>query len=179
MISRNLEEGSRDWRSDRQVSVPAEERPTVRLAKQRFELKDEDEPRVDPSHPAHHTLSWIACVDDTCNMHRAPKDKVRKYPARMYWAPDEKRYRDAKYMHGWHPVEVQGQGDLTLQPGRFLTEECLDGRQWWECPENTCPWHIEDKKRTKYWPKEDQVQTGSSSQQSGKVEAHGTRGNQW
>jgi len=179
MTSRNLEEGSRDWRSERQISVPAAELPVVRSTRYRFELKSEDEPRVDPRHAAHHTLSWIACVEDTCNMHRAPKDKNRKYPARMYWAPEEKRFRDAKYMHGWHPVEVQSQGDLTLQPGRFLTEECLDGRQWWDCPENTCPWHVEEKKRTKYWPKMDQVQTRSSSQQPGKGEAHGTRGNQW
>jgi len=179
MTSKDLEEQSEDWRSERQISVPANEVATLRSPRQRFELKDEDEPRVDPKHPAHHTLAWIACVDDTCNVHRTPKDKHRKYPARMYWAPDETRFRNAKFMHGWHPTEVQEPGDLTLQPGRFLTEECLDGRQWWECPENTCPWHVEEKKRTKHWPKTDQVQTGSSSQQSGKGEAHGTRGNQW
>jgi hypothetical protein len=179
MTSRNLEERSEDWRSDRQISVPANETQTFRSPRQRFELKDEDEPRVDPKHPAHHTLSWIACVDDMCEMHKAPKVKNKKYPERMYWAPDERQYRNAKFMHGWHPVEVQETNDLTLQPGRFLTEECLDGRQWWECPENTCPWHVEEKKRTKHWPTREPSAAGSSSQQSGKGEAHGTRGNQW
>jgi hypothetical protein len=111
-------------------------------------------------------------------MHQAPKVKNKKYPTRMWWAPDEKKYRNAKYMHGWHPVEVEESMDLALQPGRFLTEECLDGRQWWECPMNTCPWHVEDKKRTKHWPTELPSAAGSS-QQSGKAEAHGTRGNQW
>jgi Retrotransposon gag protein/Zinc knuckle len=179
MTSKNLEEQAVDWRETIRVSVPASETATLRSPKQRFELRDEDEPRVDPKHPAHHTLSWIACVDDTCNMHSLPKDRVRRYPRRMYWAPEDHKYRNAKYMHGWHPIEVQEQQDLTLQPGRFLTEECLEGREWWECPENTCPWHIEDKKRTKYWPKVDQVPTRSSSQQSGKGEAHRTRGSQW
>jgi len=178
MTSRNLEEQSADWRSERQVSVPANDAPTFRERNQRFKLEEEDEPRVDPKHPAHHTLSWIACVDDQCEMHKAPKVKNKKYPFRMHWAPDERQYRDAKFMHGWHPVEVQESDDLTLQPGRFLTEECLDGRQWWECPENTCPWHIEEKKRTRYWPKSE-PSTAGSSQQSGKGEAHGTRGSQW
>jgi hypothetical protein len=179
MTSRNLEDSAVDWRETARVSVPANETAAIRSTSYQFELKNEDEPRVNPTHPAHHTLSWIACVEDTCNIHRAPKDKNRKYPTRMYWIAEEKRFRNAKYMHGWHPTETQEKGELTLQPGRFLTEECLEGRQWWECPENTCPWHVEEKKRTKYWPKADQVLEGSSSQQSGKGEAHGTRGNQW
>jgi hypothetical protein len=176
--SKDLENQTMDWRIDLEISVPAKEEAMVRQARERFELEKDDEPRVNPKHPAHHTLAWIACVDDMCEMHKAPKVKNRKYPTRMWWAPDEKMYRNAKYMHGWHPVDTQEKGDLKLQPGRFLTEECLDGRQWWECPENTCPWHIEDKKRTRHWPTREPRATGSS-QQSGKGEAHGTRGNQW
>jgi hypothetical protein len=177
--SKNLEDQTTDWRIDLEISVPAQETATFRQSRERFELQADDEPRVDPKHPAHHTLAWIACVDDMCEMHKAPKVKNRRYPTRMWWAPDERKYRNAKYMHGWHPVETQEEGDLRLQPGRFLTEECLDGRQWWECPENTCPWHIEEKKRTRHWPVRMPKMSGSSSQQSGKVEAHGTRGNQW
>ena len=30
-------------------------------------------------------------------------------------------------MHGWHPIEVQEIGLLTLKPKRFLEEECLKG----------------------------------------------------
>jgi hypothetical protein len=179
MTSKNLEEQAEDWRENRRITVPANETAVFRTTRERFELQDEDEPRVDPKHPAHHTLAWIACVDDMCSMHRTVKDKHRKYPTRMHWMTDEKRFRNAKYMHGWHPLEERESGSATLQPGRFLTEECLDGRQWWECPENTCPWHVEEKKRTKYWPKEDQVQSRSDSQQSGKAEAHRTRGSQW
>jgi len=39
-------------------------------------------------------------------MHRALKDKNQKYLVRMYWALEEKWFRDAKYIHRWHPVEV-------------------------------------------------------------------------
>ena len=170
MSVKDLEARSEHWREDWRVTVPANDTSTVRERNYRFELKDEDEPRVDPKHPAHHTLSWIACVDDHCDMHRVPKAKNRKYPVRMHWMKTEKKFRDAKFVHGWHPVDTQEEGDLRLQPGRYLTEECLEGRQWWECPENTCPWHVEEKKRTKYWPKKEA--------QSGKEEAYWTRGSQ-
>jgi hypothetical protein len=178
MTSKDLEHRSEDWRIERRISVPAKEFAVFRSPRERFELKSEDEPRVNPKHPAHHTLAWIACVDDMCETHKAPKVKNKKYPARMHWMKNEQRYRNAKYMHGWHPTEDQEVNHLTLQPGRYLTEECLDGRQWWECPENTCPWHVEDKKRTRHWPTSEPSAAGSS-QQSGKGEAHGTRGNQW
>ena len=75
MILRNLEEGFRDQRSERQVLVPIEERPTVRLARQRFKLKSKDKLRVNLSHLAYYTLLQIAYVDDICNIYRALKDK--------------------------------------------------------------------------------------------------------
>jgi len=56
----------------------------VRLTRYRFKLKDKNKPRVNPKHAAHYTLLWIACVDDTYNMHRALKDKNWKYLTRIY-----------------------------------------------------------------------------------------------
>jgi len=41
-----------------------------------------------------------------------------------------------------------------MELGRFLTEECLNRREWWNYTLSTCLWHIEIKKRTKHWPKE-------------------------
>ena len=55
-------------------------------------------------------------------------------------------------MHGWHLAEPQEIGMIVMQPGRFFTQECLQGREWWNCPENHCPWHVEKKKRIYYWP---------------------------
>ena len=78
----------------------------VRLTRYRFKLKDKDKLRVNPKNAAHYILSWIAYVDNTYNIHRAPKDKNRKYPVRIYWAPKKKRFRNAKYIYSWHPVEV-------------------------------------------------------------------------
>ena len=42
-----------------------------------------------------------------CNIYRVLKDKNRKYLIRVYWALDEKKYRDASYIYRWHLVEVQ------------------------------------------------------------------------
>jgi len=78
----------------------------VRLTRYRFKLKDKDKLRVNLKYIAYYTLSWIACVDNTYNIYRAPKNKNRKYLVRIYWALEEKRFRNAKYIYRWHPVEV-------------------------------------------------------------------------
>ena len=59
-------------------------------------------------------------------MHRAPKIKYKKYFIRIYWAPVDLKYRNAKYIHSWHLLKQQNKIDLILKPGRFLIEECLD-----------------------------------------------------
>jgi len=79
----------------------------VRLTRYRFKLKSKDKPRVNLKYAAHYTLLWIACVDNICNIYRALKDKNWKYLARIYWALEEKRFRDTKYIYRWHPVKVQ------------------------------------------------------------------------
>ena len=170
MTAKDLEKQSENWRQEWRIEVPTSEIPTQWTRNHRFELRDEDEPRVDPKHPAHHTLSWIACVDDYCGMHRAPKTANSRYPRRMHWNENCKRHRNATYMHGWHPIQETDSEILTMEPGRFLSEECLEGREWWDCTENTCPWHIAEKKRTKHWPKQEA--------QSGKGQAYWSQGNQ-
>ena len=56
----------------------------VRLTRYRFKLKGKDKLRVNPKYAAHYILSWIAYMDNTCNMHRALKDKNQKYLVRIY-----------------------------------------------------------------------------------------------
>ena len=56
----------------------------VRLTRYRFKLKDKDKPRVNPKHAAYYILLWIAYIDNSYNIHRALKDKNRKYLARIY-----------------------------------------------------------------------------------------------
>jgi len=38
-------------------------------------------------------------MDDVCNIYRVLKDKNRKYLLRIYWALEEKRFRDVKYIY--------------------------------------------------------------------------------
>jgi len=78
----------------------------VRLARYRFKLKNKDELRVNLSHLAYYILSWIAYMDNVSNIHRALKDKNWKYLLKIYWALEERRFRDARYIHRWHLVEV-------------------------------------------------------------------------
>jgi len=56
----------------------------VRLTRYRFKLKDKDKLRVNLSYLAHYILLWIAYMDNVYNMHRALKDKNRKYLVRIY-----------------------------------------------------------------------------------------------
>ena len=71
----------------------------VRLTRYRFKLKNKNKLRVNLKYAAYYTLLWIACVDNIYNIHKALKDKNRKYPARIYWALEEKRFRNTKYIH--------------------------------------------------------------------------------
>jgi len=47
-------------------------------------MQEDDELRVNLKHLAHYTLSWIACVDNECEMHRVLKTRNHKYLVRMY-----------------------------------------------------------------------------------------------
>ena len=48
-------------------------------------------------------------------MHRALKIKNKKYPIRMYWALEDLKYRNAKYMYKWHLLGQQDKVDLILK----------------------------------------------------------------
>ena len=175
---KDLEEGLIDQRSNKRIAIPANKGLTFRSLRQRFKLKDEDKPRVDLKHLAYYTLAQIVCVDNQCDMYKALKAKNKKYLVRIYWIPDERKYRNAKYIYRWYLVDNTELNELTLQPGRYLTEECLDGRQWWECLESIYLQYIEDKKRTRYWLIS-KLSATELSQQLGKGEAYRTRGSQW
>jgi len=45
-------------------------------------------------------------MDNVYNIYRALKDKNQKYLVRIYWVPEEKWFKNAKYMHKWYLVEV-------------------------------------------------------------------------
>ena len=65
-------------------------------------------------------------MDNKYNIHRALKIKYKKYFIRIYWALEDLKYRNAKYIYRWHLIEKQDKVDLILKPRRFLIEECLD-----------------------------------------------------
>jgi hypothetical protein len=49
-------------------------------------------------------LLWIAYIDDFYKIHAALKASNVKYLKRIDWRPEEQRYKDAKFIHKWHPT---------------------------------------------------------------------------
>ena len=41
--------------------------------------------------------------------------------------PSELKYKNAKFMHRWYLTEEQQVRAVIMEPGRFLTKECLNG----------------------------------------------------
>ena len=159
-----------DWRDNWVILVPVDSQKLLPIKRgQKFKLKLEDKLQVNPRHSIHYTLSWIACVDDYCNIHYILKTKHGRYPRKIKWNDSEKKFQDTKVMHRWYPSAAQNPRYLAVKPERFMTEECLSGCQWWKCTENYCLWHVQDKINKKYWLKVKQL---------GKGEAHRTRESQ-
>jgi len=48
----------------------------------------------------------------------------------MYWILSEAKYKNANYMHRWHPTKEQQVRAIIIKLGRFLIEECLNGQEW-------------------------------------------------
>ena len=54
--------------------------------------------KVDLKNPAHHTLSWIAYINDYYKMHKMPKVKNSRFLEKMDWK-GKKRYWNAKFIY--------------------------------------------------------------------------------
>jgi len=65
-------------------------------------MQEDNKLRVNLKHLAHHTLLWIVCVDNNYNIYKILKKKNYKYPVKMYWMPSKLKYRNAKFIYGWH-----------------------------------------------------------------------------
>jgi len=70
-------------------------------------MQEDNELRVNPKYLVYYTLLWITYIDDYCDIYKAPKRKNYKYLVRMYWMPSELKYRNAKFIYGWHLTEEQ------------------------------------------------------------------------
>jgi len=75
------------------------------MRKSIFKVEEDNEPRVNLKHLVHYTLLWIVYIDNYYNIHKTLKARNYKYPVRMYWMPSELKYRNAKFMHKWHPTK--------------------------------------------------------------------------
>ena len=89
IILKDLEEGLTDQRSDKRIIIPVNKGLTFRSLRQKFKLKNRDEPRVNLKHLAYYILAQIAYIDNQYNIYRALKAKNKKYLVRIYQTLDE------------------------------------------------------------------------------------------
>jgi len=76
-------------------------------------------------------------MDDNYNIYKTLKKRNYKYLVRIYWMPSELKYRNTKFMYKWYLTKKQQVGVVIMEFKRFLTEECLNGQEWWNCILNT------------------------------------------
>ena len=75
------------------MSVNADSQKLLPLRQShKFELKEQNEPKVNPRPLAYYTLLWITCVDDYYNQHYVPKAKHSKYPKKTKWDSSKKKF---------------------------------------------------------------------------------------
>ena len=111
-----------------------------------------DDPRIDKDHMAHFELSWTSCIQPTCSLHLKPKQQNGVWPRR----PDEKPIvtpLEQSATHGWK-IGNLGSDFATVVPGPLIPRECVRGRPWYQCTQNKCPMHVNQKIQTQKWPKE-------------------------
>ena len=66
-------------------------------------------------------------MDNFCRIYTALKAGNIKYLERMDWRLEKQKYRDAKFIYGWHLTPNQNEGELIIKPKRFLTKEYVRG----------------------------------------------------
>ena len=128
IILKDLENGLMDQRSNKQIIILVNNILTFRSPRQRFKLKNKDEPRVNLKHLAYYILVQIIYIDNQCNIYKALKAKNKKYLVRIYQILDKYKYKNTKYIYKQYLVDNLKLNKLILQLGRYLTEEYLDGR---------------------------------------------------
>ena len=60
-------------------------------------------------------------------MYAVLKASNAKYLERMDWKPKEQRYKNAKFIYGWHLMPDQEKKNLIIKLSRFLTEKYIKG----------------------------------------------------
>jgi len=65
-------------------------------------MEEDNELRVNLKYPVYYTLLWIVYIDDYYNIYKTLKARNYKYLVRIYWMLSELKYRNAKFIYGWH-----------------------------------------------------------------------------
>jgi len=65
-------------------------------------MQENNKPRVDLKYLVHYTLLWIIYIDNYYKIYKAPKERNYKYLVRIYWMLSKIKYKDTKYIYGWH-----------------------------------------------------------------------------
>jgi hypothetical protein len=108
----------------------------------------------------HAILSWTACYDDQCAIHKSEKDGAG-------WSPKKPRNRRQKKRS--HQINMMSR-DLTIYE-KSVTEERTDCKyvRWFMCHDNTCEKHHEEKFINNHFPEKPQAPRTSTAFESPNV----------
>ena len=106
ITSKDLEKAI-DQRKNQQVSIPVKESLKLVIKRNIFKKEEDNKPRVNLKYLVYYTLLQIIYIDNYYKMHKAPKVRNYKYLVRIYQMLSKAKYRNADYIHGWHPTKGQ------------------------------------------------------------------------
>ena len=102
---KDLEEGLTDQRSNKRITILVNKGLMFRSLRQRFKLKDKNNPRVNLKYLAYYILAQIIYIDNQYDIYKTPKAKNKKYLIKIYQILDKQKYRNAKYIYRQHLVD--------------------------------------------------------------------------
>jgi len=62
-------------------------------------MQEDNELRINLKYLVYYTLSWIAYIDDYCDIYKILKVKNHKYLVKIYWMLSETKYRNDDYIY--------------------------------------------------------------------------------
>ena len=86
-------------------------------------MQEDNKLRVNPKYLVHYTLAQIVYINNYYNIYKALKEKNYKYLVRIYQMPSKLKYRNTKFIYGWHLIEKQQVKIIMMEPGN-VSDTC-------------------------------------------------------
>jgi len=68
-------------------------------------MQEDNKLKVNLKYLVYYILLWIVYIDNYYNIYKTLKERNYKYLVRMYWILSKLKYRNTKFIYGWHLTE--------------------------------------------------------------------------